>query len=160
MPGPPPKPTKLRLLEGNPSKRPINRGEPQPDGGRVYCPRHIRGEARREWHRVAPELRALGLLTRIDHASLEAYCMCYARWWQAEGALQRHGLTYVTPSGQIKPRPEVTMANNALKLMKAFLIEFGLTPASRSRLSIDKPEAEDPFAAFLRESGQLKAEHG
>jgi len=30
MRGPPPKPTYLRILEGNPSKRPLNRNEPQP----------------------------------------------------------------------------------------------------------------------------------
>jgi hypothetical protein len=30
--GPPPQPTKLRLLSGNPGKRPLPRAEPQPIG--------------------------------------------------------------------------------------------------------------------------------
>jgi hypothetical protein len=31
MPGPRPTPTHLQLLRGNPSKRPLNKGEPVPD---------------------------------------------------------------------------------------------------------------------------------
>ena len=33
-----PKPTALKLLEGNPGKRPINEHEPVPPKGTVKCP--------------------------------------------------------------------------------------------------------------------------
>ena len=50
--GPPPKPTHIRLLEGNPSKRPINRREPQPEKGAPPCPRWLTAEARVAWKRI------------------------------------------------------------------------------------------------------------
>lgn len=41
MSGPPKTPTHLRLVRGNPSKRPINKNEPQPPKGVPPVPRHF-----------------------------------------------------------------------------------------------------------------------
>ncbi len=154
MPGPAPKPTQLKRLAGNPGKRRLNEREPQPQAGRVTCPRWLPLEAKREWRRVAPELRRLGLLTCVDRLALAGYCMAYARWRQANDVLTDEGLTFVTPSGYVQQRPEVAIANKSLAEMKAFAQEFGMTPASRTRISMPEPEAPDPFAEFLR-SGEI-----
>jgi len=37
--------------------------------------------------------------------------------------------------------------------MKSYLIEFGLTPASRTKLKIAPKPVEDPMAKFLNENG-------
>lgn len=158
--GPAPKPTVLRLIEGNPGKRPINRNEPKPPPERPTCPRWLSPEAKREWRRVAPELEKLGLLTRVDRAALAAYCQAYARWRQAEEVLQREGLTFATESGYLMPRPEVKVAEKAMQIIRAFCIEFGLTPSARARMTV--PEAkreEDPFEEFLSR-GQAKGRPG
>lgn len=42
-----PKPTALKLLEGNPGKRPINEHEPIPPKGTVKCPSWLEQEAKR-----------------------------------------------------------------------------------------------------------------
>ena len=50
--GPKPKPTKLKLLEGNPGRRPINDKEPKPKERLPQCPTHLSEEAKREWQRT------------------------------------------------------------------------------------------------------------
>jgi len=94
------------------------------------------------------------LLTCVDRLALAGYCMAYARWRQANDVLTDEGLTFVTPSGYVQQRPEVAIANKSLAEMKAFAQEFGMTPASRTRISMPEPEAPDPFAEFLR-SGEI-----
>ena len=67
MRGPPPKPTYLRILEGNPSKRPLNRNEPQPPPVETLDPPdYLGGHAATEWCRIVPGLSAMRLLTIAD----------------------------------------------------------------------------------------------
>src|SRR5574340_1643069 len=132
--GPSPKPTKIKILEGNPGKRPINQREPQPSTERPTCPHWLDLEAKREWRRIVPELDAMGILGKIDRAALAGYCQNWSEWRTAVEYLRANGRTYTTASGQVKHRPEVLDANKAQAKMKAFLTEFGLTPASRSRI--------------------------
>jgi P27 family predicted phage terminase small subunit len=104
--------------------------------------------AKKEWKRVAPELEKLGLLTRVDMAALAGYCQGYARWVQAEKALADYGLTFVTDTGYITQRPEVAIGNKALDQVRAFCVQFGLTPSSRARMTlpeVDDAEEDNPF---------------
>ena len=67
MPGPPPQPIALRLLRGNPSKRPIKTGfEPPKPPEPPAPPEFLTSFALDEWRRVAPELHALGVLLFPD----------------------------------------------------------------------------------------------
>ncbi len=149
--GRPPKPTVIKILAGNPGKRPLNKAEPKPKPVAPKCPAWLSKEAKREWKRVAPELERLGLLTVVDGGALAAYCQAYARWREAEEAIKREGLVVQTGTGYLMPHPAVKIAEKAQQLIKAFCTEFGLTPSSRSRMSL--PEAkdeEDDFFAYQR----------
>ena len=44
-----------------------------------------------------------------------------------------------------------------MKIMKAYLVEFGLTPSSRARIRIEKPAEADPFDTFLRGNSAVAA---
>jgi P27 family predicted phage terminase small subunit len=146
--GPIPKPTALKVLEGNPGRRPFNGAEPKPRPVVPACPRWLDSEARREWRRVSGELERLGLLTIVDRAALAGYCQAYARWRQAEEVLSREGTTYETPTGHLRARPEVAIAQRCLGLVRAFCSEFGLTPSARGRMSVGPmPESDEdnPF---------------
>ncbi len=145
-----PKPTRLKLLQGNPGKRPLNRGEPKPRASVPTCPTQLSPAAKREWNRVAKELAALGLLTRIDRAALAAYCEAWATWLDAIEKVQRHGPVVKAPdSGFPMQSPYLSVANQAQKQMRAYLVEFGMTPSSRTRIST-VPEAR-PKPGGLRE---------
>jgi phage terminase small subunit len=89
MPGPRPTPTHLKLLRGNPSKRPINKDEPAPEipAAIPEPPDFLMPSAKDEWHRLAEGLRRLGLLTTLDTSVFAVYCETFARWKQAEELL-------------------------------------------------------------------------
>lgn len=146
-----PKPTALKKLQGNPGKRRLPVAEPTPAPALPTCPAHIKGKARAEWRRISVELVKMGLLTHVDRAALAAYCSAYGRWSEAEGFIKTEGLTITTPNGFVIPSPYVGIANKAIDQMGKFASQFGFTPASRSRISLPKEAAEDPFEAFVRE---------
>jgi P27 family predicted phage terminase small subunit len=131
-----PKPTAIKVLEGNPGKRPINKCEPRPQKTVPKCPSWLEPEAKKEWRRMSKSLEALGILTKVDAASFAGYCEAYARWKEAEEFLSKHGTIFKTPSGYIQQVPQVSIAQTYLKIMKDFCSEFGLTPASRTRLQV------------------------
>ena len=90
MRGPPPTPTHLRLLRGNPSKRPI-KPEPEPMRSEEVPepPPFVVGYAADEWRRIAPELHRMKLLSILDVMPLAAYCAAYQRWRTAEEVTAR-----------------------------------------------------------------------
>lgn len=129
-----PKPTALKILEGNPGKRPLNENEPIPPKGIVKCPSWLEPEAKKEWKRLAPSLEAMGVLTQVDLTAFAGYCQAYARWREAEEFLTQHGSIFKTPSGYVQQVPQVSIAQQNLKIMQSFCAEFGLTPATRARI--------------------------
>lgn len=146
--GPAPKPTALKIIEGNPGRRPLNHDEPKPSLGAPKCPTWLDLEAKREWRRIVPELDRIGLLTKVDGTALAGYCQAYSRWREAEEVLSRDGLTFSTPNGYVQQRPEVAIAQKYLTIVKTFCAEFGLTPSARGRMTVpDKGngEEESPF---------------
>src|SRR5436190_10759398 len=58
-----PKPTRLKLLTGNPGKRPLKEDEPRPEPAVPECPPELSPLARQEWDRLTGELDALRMLT-------------------------------------------------------------------------------------------------
>ncbi len=149
--GPPPKPAHLKMLEGNPCKRPLPAPGPRPRRDRVSCPDWLLPEAKAEWKRLAPELERLELLTPLDRAAFAGYCQSYGHWLEAETVLRKQGRLYVTPSGRVRERPEVEIARKSLQLMRALAVEFGLSPTARARLSLPAAidHEDDEFERLL-----------
>lgn len=145
-----PKPTALRVLQGNPGKRRLNDKEPKPKPGTPSAPPFLTDEAKREWRRVSKQLLALGLLTLIDKAALAAYCVAWGRWAEAETALREFGIFVMTPVGMVE-NPALRISDNARKQMMRALVEFGMSPSSRSRVHSELPEPEkDEFEEMMR----------
>jgi len=148
-----PKPTALKLLEGNPGKRPINVNEPIPPKGDIKCPSWLLPEAKKEWKRLAPALEAMGVLTMADEKAFCGYCQAYARWKEAEEFITQDGSIFKTPSGYVQQVPQVSIAQQNLKIMQSFCSEFGLTPATRARImagnGAEHGAPEDPMEALL-----------
>ena len=150
--GRPPKPTALKLLQGNPGKRPLNKREPRPEAGAPTRPEWLLPEAKREWNRIVPELVRMGLLAKIDRASLAAYCQCWARYVEAQKDIETHGATFETATGYLAPRPSVGIANQMLQRISALSAKFGFTPSDRGRIVAPLQEATDEFSEFLAQS--------
>ena len=151
MRGRKPKPTSIRTLEGNPGKRALNGREPTGPAGIPRCPKFLDDEAKAEWFRTAKVLKDMGLLTLADRTALAAYCTAYSRWMNAEEQVRKFGAIVKSPEkGFPMKSPYLTIADQAMELMRKFMVEFGLTPSSRSRIRVpDGGTAQDEFDAFL-----------
>lgn len=165
-----PLPSAVKKLRGNPGKRKVNKAEPKPKSSAPEMPAGLPPLAIAEWKAIVPMLAQLGVLTEIDGKALAAYCEYFAQWRQALDEVRERGITVEEPivkfadgeseiiGYKYKRNPAVSIANDAAKLMKSFLVEFGLTPSSRGRLRIDaKPDSDDPMDAYLR-AGALPIE--
>ena len=151
MRGRKPKPTVIRALEGNPGKRRLNDREPTPPAGIPDCPEYLDDEAKGEWFHTAKVLADMGLLSRADRTALAAYCTTYSRWRHAEEQVKKFGAIVKSPDkGFPMKSPYLCIADQAIESMRKFMVEFGLTPSSRSRIRVpDGGPAQDEFDAFL-----------
>lgn len=93
---------------------------------------------------MAPKLDKLGLLTNIDVMAFVAYCECVSDCLRYRKLIKDHGAVTKTDSGQLKRNPAVQMLNDSMRLMRQFLIEFGLTPSSRARVSTQIKNPDQP----------------
>lgn len=154
MSGPPKTPTHLRLVKGNPSKRPINKNEPKPPKGVPSTPKHF-NKQERYWFKVLGErLDGMGVITSLDGMALELLVGAYIEWRRHRDVIDQEGDSYKTTSADgsvmIRPHPQVAMMADAWKRVCKMQAEFGMTPASRSKVEIKAPGEEDPFAEFLK----------
>lgn len=150
MRGRKPTPTTLKLLRGNPGKRALDLArEPKPETHDDGPPGWLEDDGLREWQRLAPTLQRLGLLSEIDGDALALYCQTYAQWKVATAKLKQFGPVIKGKGGYPVMSPYVTVANRAMAQMKAFLIEFGMTPSSRARVRTPNDEGpQDAFSEF------------
>jgi P27 family predicted phage terminase small subunit len=148
-----PKPTRLKVLTGNPGKRPLNTNEPRPEAAIPDCPVELGAVAHREWDRLVGELSVLRILTNLDRAALAAYCGAYAMWAEATEAIQKYGTMVKSPSGYPVQSPYVSIANRQAEIMMRIASEFGFTPASRSRISTPPADERTLFDILDDEPG-------
>jgi P27 family predicted phage terminase small subunit len=144
MRGPPPTPTVLKLLRGNPGKRPI-RPEPEPEIPPQVPepPEFLIGYAVEEWRRVAPQLHHLRILTILDVQPLAAYCSSYARWRTAEEVLRKMaekdaatgGLLIKRADGNAGQNPLVKISRDSAEAMVQYAGHFGMSAVARARIS-------------------------
>ena len=142
MRGPPRKPTRLKLLEGNKghqTKKVLNLGPEWPE---IFgkCPSDLKGAARNLWKKLAVRLEEKKLSSEVYRPALEGLCRAYQKATAAERVLDREGMTmrFSRKDGTAyeMPRPEISIARNAWNQMKGFMVEFGLTPAAASRVNV------------------------
>jgi P27 family predicted phage terminase small subunit len=110
-----------------------------------------------EWKRVAPLLIEQGTLAEVDLSALESYCLAYERMLDAEMAVARYqemhdgSLVMVTPNGYSQQIPELSIATVARKECREYMNLFGMSPASRTRIKVQKKDTatNDPMEALL-----------
>jgi P27 family predicted phage terminase small subunit len=153
--GRPPKPTALRVLNGNAGKRPINHREPKLTAKAPAAPVSLQPEARAEWDRVVGLLVAAGIMTEIDRGILAAYCTA---WGTAEIALRglAHmrqndpvfcGMLIRSAKGNLMSNPLMGILNVALRDVRTYSGELGMTPAARSKIRATEAvaDSDNPF---------------
>ena len=118
-----PKPTAIKMLEGNPGKRPLNVKEPAPPKGNMKCPVWLLPEAKKEWKRLASSLEAMGVLTMVDLTAFAGYCQAYAA-----GGKQRSS----SPSTDLSLKPPRGMCSRCHRFPSPSRTSKSCSPSVRS----------------------------
>jgi P27 family predicted phage terminase small subunit len=168
-----PKPIAQQILEGDPRKVGVHRLErgleavAKASRGLPKCPPHLRGLARKAWRFWAEELAHMNLDCRPDALMLEGACIAYQAAIDAYETIQKQGPlvakrildpeTNKLVVSNVKPHPAVAQGNAAWMLLKGFCSEFGLSPVSRTRLTVEKPDdGEDELLEILSQPRERK----
>lgn len=138
MSGPPPKPTELKLLAGNPGEKKLNDREPKPRHITPRCPAWLNADQKTFWRELAPMLARLRVMTEADRHGLASLCIQLALIKHVQQKLKEFGVVVKTPNGYPVVSPYISIQNNAVAQATRLMQEFGLTPASRSRIFAGK----------------------
>ena len=135
MPSPRPKPTALKIISGNPGKRPLPENEPKPKLLKsLRAPGSLSPQARKYWRVVVKQLSAAKIITELDVPALILYCEAYAQWAHAVHMLDIEGPIIKNADGIPIRSPYLTIADAQLKQVHKMLTEFGMTPSSRTKV--------------------------
>ncbi len=133
--GPPPTPTKLKLLRGETRPSRINRDAPQPADNAPLPPADLDPAAGVVWERVLREFGHTGVIKASDTDMLRIYCETVARYEEASRLLTRSGpLVKSARSGDYVRSPLVPVVRDYAALASRLAGALGLTPAARSGL--------------------------
>lgn len=131
-----PKPSSLKVIEGNTARRPAKK-ELKAKAVMPPKPKTLSEAARKVWDEVAPELAELGVLARVDATTLETFCNNLVMMRRLQRFIDENGYSYTTETKNgIMHRqfPEVGILQKCQTQHRAFMSEFGMSPASRTRL--------------------------
>ena len=125
MRGRKPKPTAVKVAQGNPGRRQLPKNEPKPSGKLGDPPCHLSAVEQKIWRDAAASAH---WLTDADWVPMEVFCQLMAE--------SRAGFADMST-------PRITC------LLKTAAM-LGLSPADRARIgSAPKPSAADPSEAFF-----------
>lgn len=146
----PSRPTALKLLAGEQNSK-INHDEPQPEEGIPQCPSEDL-RTRKVWDYTVKQLSRMRVLTMADRDVLFAYVQAVAMHQEASEVISREGtMIMVRGLGAAAPHPAIGVQQKASTIIKALGVEFGLTPAARSRIKVgdQKPEQTQGASRLL-----------
>lgn len=150
--GPRPTPTAVLRLRGSP-RADLNKHEPKPERAAPKKPGWLGDEASGVWDEMVPQLMATRVLTTIDGNALARYCEHWVQWQKATTFVRQHGVSYPIRDGNGKIKalgqfPEVALMHKASATLARLEAEFGLTPSSRTRISVAPEPLPDPNGYF------------
>ena len=153
MRGDRPTPTAFKVLAGNPGKRPLNDAEPDSPVlvANPEPPVWLSDDARQFWDECCSTLVPMGHVTEADRPALALLAMAMAELKEANDKLAEEGHT--VSCGQfgdsVKANPYVAVKNAAMQQIKSLLVEFGMTPSSRSRVKKPAESGGNRLSDFL-----------
>lgn len=147
------KPTALKKVEGNRGRRALNKNEPVPPPiAPDVDPKALIGKLnpleQSFWNRIFPIVSAMRVMTSADVTALEQLCRFLAEEHECTALLSRMGrlLPKKNEEGQVigvALNPAARLRSDAARHVRSYLAVFGLGPAFRSALAVEKPNSDD-----------------
>ena len=148
--GPLPVPTSVLRMSGSQRASARVNKEPEPTVGDPVCPAWLGDDARVHWDQTLAMLREVpGLLTAIDGGALALYSQALADYLKARAEVAVGGITTEGSTGTTIMNPAVRVMEAAWARIIKHGAQFGLSPADRARVVVDKPKGNgDPKGYF------------
>lgn len=144
-------PTALKVLRGNPGHRPkadLGHGEPDPEVMLGQPPPRLNADGCAYWFAEGAQLLKTRVITAADQDAFADLCYLHQRKLALVALLARLEKKKLPTAADILSIG--TLGNQLLKLtdrMAKARIEFGMTPASRTRVKINTGQGELNFGA-------------
>lgn len=147
-------PDHLKIIKGTARPDRMNANAPASNIGTPEPPAWLSERASELFMQHVVILQGMGIASPDDQTALALLASRIEEIEICTAVIEDAGRTYSTTatSGDklVRARPEVAMRNEAMRHAQSLLSEFGLTPATRSKVSAGKPQEENPFAALDR----------
>jgi P27 family predicted phage terminase small subunit len=141
MQGRKPKPTKLKIVAGNPGHRPLNKDEPEPVAYLASAPEWFDELQAQYWNDAIASAPA-GLLGTMDRELLVVWVcasVMHRRAMVAQTEIDEGKAAPMltkTPGGMPVQSPYVGIINRQAAVMLKAASEMGFTPSSRTRIKV------------------------
>jgi P27 family predicted phage terminase small subunit len=152
-------PTKLKILEGNPGKKKINKNEPQPETGIPAMPTWLEAfpAAVEEWKRESVILEAIGVMTVADAGVLAMRCYAASQIQEMALDIEREGrVVYQMKMDSLGNELQDAKTNPKATQIAKLIVEYrqlgsllGLDPASRTKLEVTGKKPESKFQGLI-----------
>ena len=96
-----------------------------------------------KWRELATALSDQGLLESVDRDSLANYCDLWQTYRHCSEEVNKAGVTTESANGNTFVHPAARLRTSVAEQMRKLALEFGMTPAARSRVVIDEQGDED-----------------
>jgi phage terminase small subunit len=130
MAGRPPKPTVLKLLTGNPGKRPLPKNEPKSPPGKALPPDWLDPVARALWDQYAPRYEAMGTLTLAGE-------LAFATWMSVQAKIV------------VSQREGIPVSNETAGRALAYATQFGGTPSALAKMALPAVPTESKLQKYM-----------
>jgi P27 family predicted phage terminase small subunit len=153
-PGPAPKPTAIKIAQGNPGRRRLNDREPD---ARIISrlptpPDELGARGARMWKVYGRELIEAGLLTVLGLPCLRRWCIAFEIYETARELVAKTGIVLPAKGGGgAYLNPAYNAQSMAAKEMHQCELEFGMTPASATRVKVANPKQLDLFGQLFED---------
>jgi P27 family predicted phage terminase small subunit len=164
MPGRKPKPTRLKVLTGNPGKHTLNKFEPEPDRGIPSMPEWLTEfpVAVEEWNRESEIIDGMGVLTMAERGMLAQRCYIASQLQEIALDIKKEGrVAYTMKMDSLGNEVMEAKANPKCVQQPKLMTEYrqigsllGLDPASRTKLSIDPNHKKSKFDGLIRDASK------
>lgn len=150
MKGRKPTPPNLKVLSGNPGKRPL---PDVPDSPLLNPddapPAWLHPYAQEFYQEILRITSGMRVATEADRLGITALAQSLAEVKIAHERMNEEGRVLMDLKGNVQRNPYAVHAAQFIAFVRQFITEYGMTPCSRARL-ISKAEGEEsPLAAFL-----------
>ena len=132
--GPRSKPTHLKIIEGNPGKRPLHSRAPKQPSNRPIAPSWLSDDAKTEWRFIVPKLDAAGIITKLDRTTLAVFCEEVATFVEATEWVQSKGILVSGQKGEAVKNPALQIQRDSARLIATYSRMFGFSPVDRANM--------------------------